>query len=120
MFSTSSSELNESKFGFRALPKLNVIRLFAFVQKSVFLQEPVSTCFSFLIDWTKPGSEKLGLSALQGAEVIPIGQVFQSLCKELSSGKLIALCEVDSDFFGLIDPILRKKDNGKFNCFLRL
>lgn len=56
MFSSISATTEEltqtrSKFGYRALPRLNLLRLFAFVKQDVFLQEPVSTCFSFLLDW---------------------------------------------------------------------
>jgi hypothetical protein len=42
---------NSNNYGFRALPRLSILRLFAFVQQEVFLQEPISTCFSFLLDW---------------------------------------------------------------------
>jgi hypothetical protein len=36
MFSNTPDQA-DSKFGFRALPRLSVLRLFAFVEKDVFL-----------------------------------------------------------------------------------
>jgi hypothetical protein len=39
---------------FKALPKLETFRLFAFVQRDMFLKEPISTCFSFLLNWNLP------------------------------------------------------------------
>ncbi len=90
----------------------------------------MSTCFSFLLDWRQSSNSnvqdgiKLGASQLQGAEVIPCSQIFENLCKELAGSKLIALCEVDSDFFGMIDAILTRKDSTeepvRYDCHLRL
>ena len=37
--------------------------------------------------------------------MIPSEEVFLNLTKELSGKNLIALCEVDTDFFGMIDTI---------------
>lgn len=91
-----------------------MLRLFAFVKQQVFLQEPISTCFSYLLKWnfkeqnspleTSEGFQ-FGPSQWQGAEIIPCSEVFQNLTTELSSKNLIALCEVDTDFFGMIDTI---------------
>ena len=113
-----------------------MLRLFAFVKQQVFLQEPISTCFSFLLQWDfkeSPGhpvetSEGFcfGPSQQQGAEIIPCREVFRNLTLELSSKNLIALCEVDTDFFGMIDTIHEESQPAtatspaKLKCFLRL
>jgi hypothetical protein len=97
------------------------------VQQRVFLQEPISTCFSFLLNWdetkyTPPTTteeesgnedsqdvfaEEMGKapSLNQGCEVIPCEAMFRNLTKQLHQKNLICLCEVDTDFFGLIDCI---------------
>jgi len=52
--------------------------------------------------------------------------VFSNLTRELSSKNLIALCEVDSDFFGMIDTIHEMAhppvgdQPARFRCYLRL
>ena len=90
------------------------LRLFAFVKQQVFLQEPISTCFAFLLKWDLSEQSSpietsegfcFGPSQWQGGEVIPSEEVFLNLTRELSSKNLIALCEVDNDFFGMIDTI---------------
>ena len=48
-----------------------------------------------------------------------------NLTKELSSKNLLALCEVDTDFFGMIDTIHIKNPNStspntSYKCYLRL
>ena len=114
-----------------------MLRLFAFVKQQVFLQEPISTCFSFLLKWdfkqaqNSPHVEtsegfQFGPSQWQGAEVIPSSDVFNSLTQELSAKNLIALCEVDTDFFGMVDTmhVLSKPATAtspaKYRCYLRL
>ena len=48
------------------------------------------------------------------------------MTRELSSKNLIALCEVDNDFFGMIDTIHEQSapatasSPAKFRCYLRL
>ena len=46
--------------------------------------------------------------------MIQCDEVFLNLTKELSNKNLIALCEVDTDFFGMIDTIHIKKEQTAF------
>lgn len=104
---------------FRALPKLEVLRLFAFVKKEVFLQEPVSTCFSFLLNFRASQQAESQESNRTTTYRIPSEDLFQSLSNHLIERNLIALCEVDTEFFGLVDP-MQVRMNNKDHCFLRL
>ena len=58
--------------------------------------------------------------------MIPCDHVFTNLTRELSSKNLIALCEVDTDFFGMVDTIHEESQPAtadspaKFRCYLRL
>ena len=56
----------------------------------------------------------------QGAEVIPCGAMFRNLTRQLHLKNLICLCEVDTDFFGLIDCITLQDESNKKSCYLRL
>ena len=71
---------------FRALPKLDAIRLFAFVKREVFLQEPVSTCFSFLLNFRVKQAQQAPLSSSlhsSGCYMMPSEELFQSLSNNL-------------------------------------
>ena len=58
----------------------------------------------------------------QGCEVIPCEAMFRNLTRQLHQKNLICLCEVDTDFFGLIDCITLEQpdDPEKKICHLRL